>query len=187
MALIIHQSCYSRKSSQPAGRLLALAAILLISLPCPAIEKEAMLGRYRDKFVVTRREGLAVGVCARRQKRSRSLVAEKPKVTIKLDGDSIQVDVPRVAVPEGCDEVRAAPVRKGEILRVTHVASHGGYLILELEESASRHRASALAPRSHSSVARGYAWVMIKIPERNDYAAALETADRWFTPADSGQ
>jgi hypothetical protein len=114
-------------------------------------------------------------------------MTQKPKVTIKLDGDSIQVDIPRVDVPEGCAEVRAAPVRKGETLRVTHVASHGGYLILKLEETASRRRASAFGPRSRPRAARGYAWVMIKIPESNDYDAALSTADRWFTPLESAE
>jgi len=128
-----------------------------------------------------------VGVCALRLRGSRSGGAQKPKVTIRLDGDSIQLHIPKLDVPEGCGGVSAVSVEKGEVLRVTHIASHGGYLLLELEH-VSRHRVESI-PRASArgNARRGYAWVMIKIPGRNDYGGALDTADRWFKPLDSAE
>ena len=59
-----------------------------LSTPALGVEKEELVGRYRDKFVVVMRKGLAIGVCEGHPA-ERGLVGENiPSATVIVVGTS---------------------------------------------------------------------------------------------------
>ena len=109
--------------------------LVLIALPvcCTggSIDKEGLLSKYRDKFVVVMDDGISIGICQAHPP-ERAFGWAPPEVIIVIAGlQSVQTKSPLFGAP-GCGPITAEPVHKEEVLKVNHAAFRGGYLQLNV-------------------------------------------------------
>lgn len=157
--------------------LLILAAVS----GCLAVDKEGLQTRYRNKFVVAMRDGLAIGVCA-----SRSL--EKAMITIQIDGDDAKWKAPGyLLTPTGCGRVDPEPIRKGEVLKVKHIAIRGDRFIIAIENASPHQIERGQGAFQHGSYETGYAFLSFHMDDKNNLDQVSGVIDRWLMPFDSAQ
>jgi hypothetical protein len=153
--------------------------------PVLGFEKEDLLTRYRNKFVVVIREGLAIGVCEGHPA-TRGLLGEQiPSATITVDGDQADMRGHDFIAPSGCGRVTTEPVRKGEVLAVRHVAIHSGQLMINVENVSLHAIERGVGAMGHETFERGSAFIKFKLPSGKNYDAALAVVENWMKPFDS--
>jgi hypothetical protein len=149
------------------------------------LEKDELLARYRDKFVVVMREGLAIGVCEGHPA-ERGLFGENvPSATITVDGDQADVRGHDLMAPKGCGRITTEPVRKGEVLAVRHVAIHSGQLMMNVENVSPHAIERGVGVLRHETFERGSAFIKFRLPSGKDYDTALAVIEGWMKPFDS--
>jgi hypothetical protein len=149
----------------------ALLAFTIPAIQASSIDKESLLAKYRDKFVVVTEDGLATGLCAGRGE------AGNPAIRISSPGDVQVTDTLRCG---------AEAVHRGEILKVTHVSFHFGYLLLYVATVSPHSIIRGVGAFAHESLERGTAGIEIRAgKDGKDLDEADALAAHWFKPFDT--
>jgi hypothetical protein len=154
-------------------------------MPALGLEKEELLARYRDKFVVVMREGLAIGVCEGHPAERGLLGESVPSATITVVGDQADVRGHDFIAPRGCGRVTTEPVLKGEVLAIRHVAIRSGQLMINVENVSPHAIERGVGAFGHETFERGGAFIKFSLPSGEDYDAALAVIEKWVKSFDS--
>jgi hypothetical protein len=149
---------------------------LLVCQQARPIDKEGLLSKYKDKFVVVMAEGVATGIC------SEGIHQYGLFIYVKSPGD-IESNLLRGS-NFNCG---AEPARKGEVLEVTHVGFGGGGRLVIGVRNVSPHAIDrGIGAFSHQSLERGTAAVEFRAGVGGkDLDAADQLAALWFKPFDT--
>ena len=171
-----------------ASRQLHLLLVLIASPVCctgGSIDKESLLSKYRDKFVVVMDDGISIGICQAHPP-ERAFGWAPPEVIIVIAGlQSVQTKSPLLGAP-GCGPITAEPVHKEEVLKVNHAAFHGAYLQLNVANVSPHSVARGVGAFGHASLETGAAFIRIRAGnDGKDLDAADALAAHWFKPVDT--
>ncbi|MBI3665539.1 MAG: hypothetical protein HY236_04820 [Acidobacteria bacterium] len=167
---------------------LALLALVVFPGRVRPIEKEDLLSKYRDKFVVVINEGMSTGVCQGHPGRKGLLGWETPTINIIVKGPGpgdIQTKSLLLA-PPGCGNITPEPTHKGEVLKVSHVAFHAGYLQLSVENISAHSITRGVGAFGHESLEKGSAFIRLRAGnDGKDLDAAHALSAHWFRVFDT--
>lgn len=167
---------------------LALVSLLVLMSNGLAMEKKELTERYKKKFLVVVRDGLAIGTCAAHPGRGGLFGTEMPEIMVKIKGD--QADYSNQGwhlTPEGCGSVVPEPLRKGEVLKVKGILLWRGEAKIDVENVSSHAIERGVGAFGHQTFERGAAELRFKLEDPKDYDAATELIERWVKPFDSEQ
>jgi hypothetical protein len=148
-------------------RSLTLLAFTITSIQ--AIDKEGLLSKYRDKFVVVANEGLTTGLCGEMAASPWIYINDRGEVELKHAG--------------GCS---IEPMHKGEVLKVSHISSGSGYLFIELKNVSPHSITRGIGTFTHESTEMGRVHVRVRAgDDGKDFDKAEALAARWLKPFDT--
>lgn len=179
-----------------ALRIAATAAVILTGSGAltggsqnPA-QKE-LLNKYRKKFVVVLKQGLAVGICSSRSGSAGNyggIAFAFPYLSITISGDQTNLqDFNSRNIDTTCGRVMQEPVHPGEVLKVAKVSVHGEELSLQLETVNAHSVQRGIGAFAHESLENGTATLNFSAPKSGDLSAIIPTVDAWLKPFDDGQ
>jgi len=170
-------------------RILGFLTLIAITAPpvhARSIDKEGLLSKYRDKFVVVITEGISTGVCEGHPGEKGLLGESIPTIHIIITGPGLVQTKSPLLAPPGCGRIAPEPAHRGEVLRVYHVAFHGGYLQLYVENISAHAISCGVGAFGHESIEKGRAFIRIRAGrDGKDLDEADALAARWFKPFDS--
>ncbi len=170
-----------------ASRQLPLLLLIVLPVCCTggSIDKEGLLSKYRDKFVVVMDDGISIGICQAHPP-ERAFGWAPPEVIIVISGlQSVQTKIPLFGAP-GCGPIATEPVHKEEVLKVNHATFHGGYLQLNVASVSPHSVARGVGAFSHESLEMGAAFIRIRAGnDGKDLDAADALAAHWLRPVDA--
>jgi len=141
---------------------------LLICHQASAIDKEAVLSKYRNKFVVVAKEGLSTCLHGPLENGAMSVIINKL-------GDA------EVKYALGC---QSEPLHKGEILKVSRTSFAGGYLHIEVKTVSPHNATRGIGAFAHESAEMGIASISIA-SDKGDVDKADALAAQWLKPFDT--
>ena len=177
-------------------QILAITAVTFAGIAYPLraqtkAEKEAAASKYKDKFLVVRKEGLYLGVagngmCQPSLSGPRVLAPRHASVTIAID------DADHVKAIEDPFKCGTEPIHKGEVLKVydvgVHTAGRGTqkapYLFLLVVNVSPHAITRGIGAFEHQSMERGATEMAIRAGSEKDFNADSLT-DQWFMLFDS--
>ncbi len=144
--------------------------------------KDVLKHTYDHKYLVVLREGLAVGVCARRAREGYSSSTDLPKIIVYISGNSVQLESPgkfSLLMPENCETVAPSPIHSGQILVVKGSHVVGGELRLSVE-TVSINESRPVNPlfRSDSEANRA-AEFRFKLRDADNYSECVRQVEGW--------
>lgn len=143
----------------------AFLVCLLVCQQGIAIDKEGLLSKYRNKFVVVIKEGLSTCLHGQLEPAAMGIIINKL-------GD------PEVKLVLGC---QVEPMRKGEVLKVAHTSFSGGYFHIEVNTVSPHSATRGIGAFAHESVEMGTAAISIA-SDKGDVDKADALAAQWFQP-----
>jgi hypothetical protein len=161
--------------------LLGAAAVLAFVMPhqAGAINKDELLSKYRNKFVVVTDEGISIGLCPASDGLIGALDPPSLSVMVKSLGD-VKV---KNSIMSKC---AVEPVRKGEVLRVYHVAFSFGYLLLNVRNVSPHSISRGIGAFAHQSLETGTVGMEFRAGNSGkDMDAADILAAHWLKPFDT--
>jgi len=142
---------------------------MLLALTISAIQasdKEGLLSKYRDKFVVVVKEGLSVGL------------REPPEGALSVGIDDLGNAIPNCVL--NCEP---EPVHKGEVLRVSHVSFRAGHLVIDLRNVSPHAVTRGIGAFAHESLETGKVSFSTRAGSKgNDFDKADALAAQWLKP-----
>ena len=108
---------------------------LLVCQQVNAIDKESLLAKYRNKFVVVAKEGLSICLHGPLESAAMSLVIDK-------FGEA------EVKYALGC---QVAPMHKGEVMQISRVSFAAGYLHIEVKTVSPHSATRGIGAFAHES------------------------------------
>jgi hypothetical protein len=149
-----------------------LIAFTVLSVQASSLDKEGLLSKYRGKFVVVINEGISTCFLA--------APGDPGDLAIMIRGLDVG-DVHARAL--SCS---AEPAHKGEVLEVSHIAFHSGYLQLSVRNVSPHAITRGIGAFAHQSLEQGRATVTIRAGnDGKDMDAADALAAHWFKPFDT--
>jgi hypothetical protein len=146
------------------------------------MDKKDLSERYKGKYLVVLREGLAVGMCAD--------LPEVPlgnALDVGITGESVEFhpQTGTTAAMTGCGEIIPEPLHKGEIVlaRFTWFRRlKGGYFTITVQNvSAHQVKARGGAPR-HEHLKYGRANLIFETDDAKDYDSVASLVEEWLKP-----
>ncbi|MGA2078178.1 MAG: hypothetical protein ABSH52_32205 [Terriglobia bacterium] len=165
------------------ARLLVLS--LSFCLPLFAGDKRDLAERYKGKYLLVLREGLAVGVCE-----GSPGVPAGNALDVKISGDSVEFGQQAGAGTgiTGCGEIIPEPLHKGEIVFAKYTwfrRLKGGYFtITVLTVTAHQVKGGERASR-HERLKYGKADLIFETSDAKDYDAVAALVEKWLRPFDT--
>ena len=144
----------------------ASVVCLFVCQQAGAIDKEGLLSKYRDKFVVVVSEGLRTGMC------------EVPPYILIDDLGKVELKAPF----SGCG---TEPMHKGEVLKASHVAFSGGYLFIELKNLSPHSVTRGIGAFAHESMEMGSIKLRFRAADGKDFDRADALVAQWLKPFDT--
>jgi hypothetical protein len=159
-------------------RIAAAAFIAVIVHPIQAqskTEKEAAILKYKNKFLLVKKDGISVGLL------SEGLMCSKPGYgTVNIVNDVADIQL--------LDEFHCGtePIHKGEALQILAVRlTTNGYLSLDVQSLSPHSITRGIGAFAHPSMERGKASVAVRAGKSGkDFDAADALAAQWFTLLD---
>jgi hypothetical protein len=141
----------------------ASVVCLLVCQQASAIDKDGLLSKYKDKFVVVAKEGL-------------STCLHGP------DPGGMSTIINTLGQPETHYAIncQVEPIHKGEVLKVSHASFAGGYLHIELKTVSPHSATRGIGAFAHESMEMGIATISIA-SGKGDADMADAQAAQWFT------
>lgn len=138
---------------------------LLVCQQASAIDKEGLLSKYKDKFVVVAKEGL-------------STCLHGP-----LHPGGMAIIINTFGQPETLYAIncQVEPIHKGEVLKVSHTSFAGGYLHFELKTVSPHSATRGIGAFAHESIEMGITTISVA-SDKGDADMADAHAAQWFTP-----
>lgn len=176
-----------------------ITGLLLVALPTllRGSDGKDLRARYKDRYLVVLRDGLAVGICGDS--------AEAQQLTIQLYADRVEFgekgflqvlhNLPDLSDPDAPYEPQPCkgeplrePIHKGEVLHVTRVPRGGlearGRFVLWVTNVTPHQQERGVGAYSHETYETGYAVIIVRTDSK-DYDQAAAILDGWFKPFDS--
>jgi len=167
-------------------RRVGLAVVLLpLCLPVFATDKKDLSERYKGKYLVVLREGLAVGMCAD--------LPEIPlgnALDVIITGESAESH-PQTGVSAGmtgCGEIIPEPLHKGEVVLVRSTwfrRLRGGYFTITVENLSAHQVKWGVGARAHQHLKYGRANLIFETDEAKDYDSVASLVEKWLKPFDT--
>ena len=166
-------------------RIVCIIFSLLLCLPLFATDKKDLEERYKGKYLLVLREGLAVGVCEGRPE-----VPSGTALDVRISGDSVEFGRQASAGTglTGCGEMIPEPLHKGEIVLARYTwfrRLRGGYFTITVE-TVTPHQARRNEHASrHGGLKIGKADLIFETNDAKDYDAAASMVETWLRPFDT--
>jgi hypothetical protein len=179
--------CLIDSLKMPLSRVLASALIVFaVPFQAPAIDKDGLLSKYKDKVVVVMNDGISTGICDTPGSSSqlgalldRSSILNPPSLSVMIKGLGLG-DVRVLNVMHNC---AVEPARKGEVLKVLHAAFRSGYFILDVENVSAHSLTRGIGAFAHQSLETRRATIEFRAGNNGkDTDAAGTLAAHWFEP-----
>jgi hypothetical protein len=162
-------------------------AVLLLSLCLPvfATDKRDLTERYKGKYLVVLRQGLAVGMCAD--------LAEIPlgnALDVIITGETAEShpQTGATAAVTGCEEIIPEPLHKGEIVFAKFTwfrRLRGGYFTITVENLAPHQMKRGGGASRHEHLKYGRADLIFETSDPKDYDAVASLVEKWLKPFDT--
>lgn len=170
-----------------------IAGLLLLSLlPLIALDKKEMSERYKGKYLVVVRNGLAVGICAQHSANDTSAGVNPaglppPPLRVMISGDTADYKAYAGvgAALVGCGEVSPEPLHKGEVLRVTYDGFHKGGFFLNVGTVSAHQVDRGIGGMEHSSYEQAGAILRFTDCNADDADACQSQVEKWVKVFDS--
>jgi len=154
-----------------------MIGITLIATPATPLDKDDLLSKYRDKFVIVMNEGLSTGFCPSNQGQVPTRFSHKIVINIHAVNDV------ETSNPYGCN-VEAA--RKGEVLKVFNVGFHSGSLVLLVRTASPHSITRGIGAFAHQDLEQGATALWIKAgTSGKSFDEADTLAGHWFKAFDT--
>lgn len=174
-------------------RITITVLLVLSSAPLIALDKKELSERYKGKYLVVMRDGLAVGICGEHSANDRSDIYSNPAGTIppalkvKVSGDTADYkrDAGFGATLSGCGEVIPEPLHKGEVVRVLSDGFHKGMFLIEVGTISAHQVDRGVGALEHSSYEQAWAnlWFTDCTPDGADTCQAK--VEKWVKVFDT--
>jgi len=159
--------------------------LLPLCLPVFATDKKDLSERYKGKFLVVLREGLAVGICAD--------LPETPvgnALDVKITGESVefQPQVSTTTTITGCGELIPEPLHKGEAVLARFTSFRrlrGGYFTITVQNLAPHQVKHGGGASRHEHLKFGRADLIFETSDAKDYDAVASLVEKWLKPFDT--
>jgi hypothetical protein len=168
-----------------------LSTVVILLLACSSFaysaDKDAFSNRYKDKYLVLLKDGLAVGACQDREAVAGLHDADLPTVLIKMEGGAVAEIHPDIHVGflaagmADCGPINTEPLRRGETVHVTFAAVRRGDYWVGLQSNPHQME-RGIGAFAHQTAEVGRATLRIKAASPEDAEKAL---DAWATVFDS--
>ena len=165
----------------------ATLAVLLLSLCLPlfATDKKDLIERYKAKYLVVLRQGLAVGTCAD--------LPEIPlgnALDVRITGESAEFypQTGASAGVTGCGEIIPEPLHKGEIVLAKFTwfrRLRGGYFTITVENLVPHQVKRGREESRHEHLKYGRANLIFETSDPKDYDAVASLVEKWLKPFDT--
>ncbi|HMD71538.1 MAG TPA: hypothetical protein VKF41_09355 [Bryobacteraceae bacterium] len=151
----------------------ASVVCLLVCQQASAIDKQGLLSKYKDKFVVVAREGLST--CLHSPLRPAGILPLPP------DPAGMSVVIHTLGQPETVYAIncQVVPIHVGEVLKVSHTSFVGGYLRIEMKTVLPHNATRGIGAFAHESMEWGVTTATIG-SDKGDTAKADALAAQWF-------
>jgi hypothetical protein len=165
---------------------LILALLLLpFCLPVFAMDKSELSERYKGKYLVVLRDGLAVGMCA-------DLPGVPPgsALDVRIVGESVAFG-PQAGVGSGmtgCGEIIPEPLHKGEIVFAKYTwfrRLKGGFFTITVQTVAAHQVKRSEGESRHEHLKYGKADLIFETSDNKDYDAIAALVEKWVRPFDT--
>lgn len=157
----------------------------------PRHGEKTFLDRYRKKFVVVLREGLAVGICSSRLGPAGNyggIAFGFPYLSITVSDDEAKPEVSGLASADTtCGTVMQEPVHKGEVLKVTKASLHGDKLSLQVETVNPHSVQRGVGAFAHESLENGTATINFVGLKGGDSDTVIPAVGEWLKPFDRAE
>jgi hypothetical protein len=163
-----------------------LAALLLpLCLPVFAMDKKELSERYKGKYLVVLREGLAVGMCA-----DLPVVPSGNALDVRVSGESVEFhsQTGATAAITGCGEIIPEPLHKGEIVLARFAwfrRLRGGYFTITIQNLAPHQLKRGGGASRHEHLKYGRADLIFETSDAKDYDAVASLVEKWLKPFDT--
>jgi hypothetical protein len=156
--------------------------LLSLCLPAFATDKNDLTDRYKGKYLVVLRDGLAVGMCAD--------LPETPPgnaLDVIITGESAEFH-PQTGASAGitgCGEIIPEPLHKGEVVlaRFTWFRRlRGGYFTITVQNFAPHQVKRGRGPSRHEHLKYGRADLIFETSDPEDYDAVAALVEKWLRP-----
>jgi hypothetical protein len=167
-------------------RRVGLAVLLLpLCLPVFATDKKDLSERYKGKYLVVLREGLAVGMCAD--------LPEIPlgnALDVRITGESAESrpQTGMSAAMTGCGGIIPEPLHKGEVVlaRFTWFRRlRGGYFTITVENLSAHQVERGVGTSGHQRLKYGRANLIFETDDAKDYDSVASLVEKWLKPFDT--
>lgn len=167
---------------------LALTVFLGIgSSPASSIDKQALIERYKHKYLVTLQDGLAVGICGAGTLSGPNMLNAKGlgAATLHINISEAGADY-REQANHTCGSTEPEPIHKGEILYCDfaffYMRKHFTLTVENVSPHAVRRGVGAF---QHDTYEKGQADLRFDVDDPKDYDAIAALADKWVKIFDS--
>jgi hypothetical protein len=144
----------------------ASVVCLLVCQQASAIDKQGLLSKYKDKFVVVAKDGLST--------------------CLHVDPGAMSIIINALGQPETHYAIncQVEPIHKGEVLKVSHTSFAGGYLHIEVKTVSPHSATRGIGAFAHESMEMGITTISIA-SDKGDTDKADSLAAQWFKPFDT--
>ncbi len=169
--------------------------VLASSSLLPAQDRKVVEERYRGKFVVVLKEGLAVGLCSEKQPGWTDSV--RPILTNNIENGIADYRnqhgtfLRPLTQSPGCAVVVPEPIHKGEVLKVTGagiINIYGRRFVLTATNVSPHAVQRGIGAFEHQSLEQGQAEIVFKLDEKDNTkepSQAASFAGEWFAVFDT--
>ena len=166
-------------------RIVCIALLLLLCLPLLAADKKELEERYKGKYLLVLREGLAVGMCEGRPE-----VPSGTALDVRITGDTAEFGRQASAGTgmTGCGEIIPEPLHKGEIVFAKYTwfrRLKGGYFTITVETVTPHQVRGSERVSRHEGLKFGKADLIFETSDAKDYDAVASMVERWVRPFDT--
>ena len=162
-----------------------IALLLPVCRPLFAADKKDLEERYKGKYLLILREGLAVGMCE-------GLPAVPPgnALDVRISGDSVDFGQQAGAGTgiTGCGEIIPEPLHKGEIVFAKYTwfrRFKGGYFTITVQTVTPHQVKSGESASRHGHLKYGKADLIFETRNTKDYDAVAALVETWLRPFDT--
>ena len=161
------------------------ALLLLLCLPLLAADKKELEERYKGKYLLVLREGLAVGVCADLEG-----VPRGNALDVAITGDSVEFH-PQAGAGTGitgCGEIIPEPLHKGEVVFAKYTwfrRLKGGFFTITVQSVTPHQVKASEGAGRHERLKYGKADLIFETSDAKDYDAIAALVEKWVRPLDT--
>jgi hypothetical protein len=175
-----NKSGFGDKMKKRHVRLMVL--LLPLCIPVFATDKQDLSERYKEKYLVVLREGLAVGMCAD--------LPETPvgnALDVRITGESVEFhpQTGATAALTRCGEIIPEPLHKGEIVFAKFTwfrRLRGGYFTITVQNLAPHQVKRGKGASRHEHLNSGRADLIFETSDPKDYDAVASLVEKWLKP-----